>query len=352
MSTPDEPNDVAFDRIADALDGVYDDSRHNTDRFAERVMFRISEEADLQPDTLRHDERPWAHEPMEAPEDSPTAALLHRLNLSAERRASIYESQLDRLAMVAVGTLAALGSVAAILIDHASSRLPTVLMFVTLSMVALFLALQSGRTGFLARSIRNDIADVGASMGVSVVKGHRRIHSAENLAICRSSKLILVEPWLQERTCHETAEFSEAYLNLRERLVNDQVEAKIAVAAREGNWSTVRNLLEGRVDLDRASQRFYVENPLVGNVLASENEIILSFPGPTSNDRAIAVRITDPAVVMDLYDAFEKHVWRETEADFVQIRSRSDLEIIDTLVAPEVSDEESTDDQSRGRHSG
>ena len=247
-------------------------------------------------------------------------------------RIHIYESKLDRVLMAAAGALAVVLGVLSFgqTVTVSTNALLSSGVAVA-GLVAAFSSLQSARSGYLAQRNFNFVDDLAASLPVSVVRGHHRVHEEEKAVLERArlerSRVMMLDLWTRPRQMHESHEFAEVQQEL-DGLIDAAPKGQVrcVVGTNPENWPQTAELLQHR--LGQVDQYVYLESPLQIDAVLTDGQVLLSFARPAGG-RTLAFVVHSEAIIEELWDIVEAQLG---ETRCVVVREPADIDEIKALV--------------------
>jgi len=253
--------------------------------------------------------------------------LDHQHREGRDRLAWMYERRYDRYA---VGAFAVLASWFAVSELGGPSRLSALAVLAGAANL-LFLAYQSGRIGYLSKKNWNHLDDMVASLPTSIIRGSRKVCEAEQALVNRARKrvgarLLIADLWSQPRKRVRSPEFDALQREITAFAKDAKDEAsrlEVAVTSTPPNWKDCEPWLRERTG--RASQRFFLENPLQVDAVITDTEAVLTFARPDEN-RNFALHFRNRAVVSEFLYLFDAYLGQGSSTENIKVDGDDELE--------------------------
>jgi len=251
----------------------------------------------------------------------------HRHRAGRYWLAWLYERRFDRYA---VGAFAVLASWFAVSELGGPSRLSALAVLAGAANL-LLLSYLSGRLGYLSHKNWNHLDDMAASLPTSIIRGSRKVCEAEQALVARARKrvgarLLVADMWTQPRNRVRSPEFDalQREITAFAKDAKDGVSRlEVAVTTTPPNWKACEPWLRQRTG--RASQRFFLENPLQVDAVITETEAVLTFARPDEN-RNFALHFRNRAVVSEFLYLFDAYLGQGSSAENIKVDGDDELE--------------------------
>lgn len=248
---------------------------------------------------------------------------------ATEWRIRMYSAKRDRAALVVLVTSLAIATIVATSFGY--ERVGISCVGASLALMSAHMAFQSGREGFRTSLVRNDVDDLAASLPAMVLRGHHRVHEAEQALVQRASNtgssLMVLDLWTQPRGDVDSSQYKDLQRAIDAYSQKCPGKLQMSVSATASDWPQQRELLLRR---SSANRRFFLQNPLQCDAILADDEVILSFPQGNIG-RSFALRFKSAATVDELWRVFDNQVGNRTRVPHVPIDNEFDAQAIDEL---------------------
>ena len=251
----------------------------------------------------------------------------HHHNPARDWLPRLYERRIDRyfvLAFVVIPSWFALQEL------RGPERLPALALLAGAANL-LFLTYLCGRLGYLSHKNWNHLDDMVASLPTSIIRGSRKVCEAEQALVGRARKrvgarLLIADLWSQRRKRVRSPEFDALQREITafaKDAKDDVSRLEVAVTSTPPNWKDCEPWLRERTG--RASQRFFLENPLQVDAVITDTEAVLTFARPDEN-RNFALHFRNRAVVSEFLYLFDAYLGQGSSTENIKVDGDDELE--------------------------